>query len=326
MTDTRDEVQYALGWVLRDLRLHPSAVTLRARVYPIPTAMSDPLSLLRDVVQQILYEVCYTRRLSAAEFDATADPPAPAAVPDIPSLVGAAVGIEPAWDAGWRLLGPSSAAGAYVAKGESVRWAGVGEFAPDPTDGGVWLLVPRQSTAQMPGFFFVIGRTPGDQMEETNLVRFYLHSTASTTVAVASAVIGVLDACQVPFRYKTLASTPLYDRTDASVLYVSARHADFVARRLRDSLGRRHEWLRPAVPLFTARVAHGIGMAVDPGTGASFGMDRCGLVADAIVAAWRAGQTSETERWQTVVARFAAAGLDMARPFLRAGQAPWLAA
>jgi HopA1 effector protein family len=62
-------------------------------------------------------------------------------------------------------------------------------------------------------------------------------------------------------------------------------------------------------------------VAVDPGTGESYGTHRCRLAAEGIVDAWHAGSQDVLARLEAVAARFAAAGLDLGRPYLGPGGA-----
>jgi len=73
------------------------------------------------------------------------------------------------------------------------------------------------------------------------------------------------------------------------------------------------------VPLFTRRLRAGIGVAEDPGNGESFGMHRCRLAADAIVAAWWQGRADPEARFEAVEARFRLYGLTLDRPYLAPG-------
>jgi hypothetical protein len=74
--------------------------------------------------------------------------------------------------------------------------------------------------------------------------------------------------------------------------------------------------LEAATPLFTKTLWPGVGAAVEPGTGESFGQHRCRLAAEGIVDAWRQGEQKAPARLAAVEARFVAAGLDLSRPWL----------
>lgn len=62
--------------------------------------------------------------------------------------------------------------------------------------------------------------------------------------------------------------------------------------------------LRSPTPLFARRLARGIALSDNPPGGASFGVSRMTLVAEALVARWRTGLTAST----SACAWFVAAG------------------
>jgi hypothetical protein len=68
--------------------------------------------------------------------------------------------------------------------------------------------------------------------------------------------------------------------------------------------------------LFTRALRPGVGLAEEPNTGESFGMNRCRLVAEGIADAWRRGDQSLPGREAAIAARFTAAGCDLSRPHL----------
>ena len=113
---------------------------------------------------------------------------------------------------------------------------------------------------------------------------------------------------------KTPAAPASYDRADAAVLYVGSRYFPIAARIV--SSVREKAPLEAATPLFTKTLWPGVGAAVEPGTGESFGVHRCRLAAEGMVEAWRQGEPSTEGRLAAIEARFSAAGLDLWRPWL----------
>ena len=73
---------------------------------------------------------------------------------------------------------------------------------------------------------------------------------------------------------------------------------------------------KSATPLFTKTLWPGIGAAVEPGSGESFGSHRCRLTAEGIVDAWREGEQKTQARLVAIAKRFLGAGLDLTRPWL----------
>jgi len=77
--------------------------------------------------------------------------------------------------------------------------------------------------------------------------------------------------------------------------------------------------LKPSVPLFAKPLRPGIAVADDPGGGQSFGMNRCGILAEAMVQAWHRGESRPEAQLAIVEARFADYGLTLDRPYLASG-------
>src|SRR6185369_10898498 len=73
--------------------------------------------------------------------------------------------------------------------------------------------------------------------------------------------------------------------------------------------------LRPDPPMFTRRLAPGLGLAEDPQNGMSFGQSRCRLVVQGL----RDAYDRDEEREPAVAAAFRGLGLDPLRPWLEAG-------
>ena len=68
--------------------------------------------------------------------------------------------------------------------------------------------------------------------------------------------------------------------------------------------------------MFTCRLVGGVGMAEDFKAKTSFGMHRCGLVAEGIVQAYLAGEQSIEARVDTIEHVFQANGIDIEKPYL----------
>ena len=288
---------------------------------PLPVSPgASPEVALVEALQQTMYAEAYTRRLRTAW-----SLPGPETGEDEPfkrALSEANDGRE-RWDAGWRVyqLGPGGQA--FVQKGDRHRAPQPGEYVLDgepPAQVGstVRLRIPAESWQRQPGFYFAFGETPADVFDDVQTVRLYFHATSAVAPEIVRHLTAALNLYRVPFQFKTLAHPAHYTRTDPAVLYVARRHAacalDLVAGLPDSVLG----GLRPDVPLFAKRLHDGIGVAEEPGTGESFGMHRCRLVAEAVVEAWQQGTQDVGARLIRTRARFEAHGLDLDRPYLNA--------
>jgi len=275
---------------------------------------------LAEAIQKTMYDRCYAHRLGDTRARAN-DEAAPSFAR---SLIEANAGRE-RWEPGWVIYQFGANGQIFVRKGERQRIAMPGGFSSDVLPGEalqvgarVSLYVPREAIGLQPGYYFALGETLDELAEQLSLIRFYFHCGAEAAAALLRAMTSALNRFQVPFQLKAPIRRSLYGRTDAVVLYVGVRYFVIIARII-ESVVYDRLTLAPSVPLFTKCLWPGIGVAVEPLTRESFGMHRCRLAAEGIVDAWREGRQDLTARVTAVRARFAEAGLDLARPYLGPG-------
>jgi hypothetical protein len=232
------------------------------------------------------------------------------------------------WEPGWvvRAVEPDGVLVVHKQTDDLTLWARPEQFRPRLEAAGpgavgrLWL--GKELREMLPGYYMALGdadQEDHDPESPPSTVRFYFHLVAAGAELWVRELTGRLNEASVPFHAKLHSDPAMYLRADAAVLYVArsdlartmailpALHAS-VARHLRSS-----------TPIFTKRLARGLGVAEDPGDGRSFGQHRCGLVAEALVRHFEAGGTTGRGASSAVVARFAEAGLDSRRPWLNAG-------
>jgi len=277
---------------------------------------ADPLV---SAIQALLYDRCYAQRSSPP---ASLSTPGQSVDPAFARALVAANGGRERWEKGWTIhqFGPNGQV--FVRKGDRERAAVPGSFIFDGVPGWtpqigamVSLRVPHESFDAQPGYYFAFGDVLDELADQMTLVRLYFHCSAESAPRLIGELTGSLNRFQTPFQLKAPAAPGFYGRTDAAVLYVAARHFSVVARIV--ALVRHEIALEPTTPLFTKRLWPGIGAAVEPGSGESFGTHRCRLTAEGVVSAWRADGGQDIERRLTAVAaRFAVDGFDLDRPWL----------
>ena len=190
--------------------------------------------------------------------------------------------------------------------------------------GGEWRIGARcrvrvgKEIHDFDGFYLARGDAEEDRRPPA-VVRLYWHLAPAAAVAWMAAVTSRLNAAGIPFQAKTLRVPGDYRRADAAVLYLArprlAAARDLVAEIYREIAG----GLRPAVPLFTLRLAPGLGLAEDPRGGRSFGQHRSQVAAAALWRSFEEGGDSTAARLAALVRAFREAGLDPERPYLEAG-------
>lgn len=306
--------------------ISPSAFSFAGKMFAAEDLTLSPWStkqtrnpLVAKLVDQ-LYSSCYCRRFTGDQSSEIVWPP-----PDdtfLTELSMAHAGRE-RWDSGWqthRLL-PS---GQIIAqKGGSTRLLWPGEFVSHEGPGiamregaRVSVFAPRDSKEMQPGFYFVFSETIADQQDDYNLLRFYWHVKYTGAPLLVKLITKEFNRFQIPFRFKSLAIRAFYGRTDAAVLYINKRFYRISVELLADIYHELQDHLGADTPLFTKHLAPGLGLAEEPGTGESFGQNRCRILAEGLWNAYEKGLRLEHERLQEVRQQFERNGLSLDVPFL----------
>lgn len=236
------------------------------------------------------------------------------------------------WADGWEQeelegLGPG-----MVAAGRAglILLAGEGEYKRDEGGGvgakSLLLRFGKDLPAVSPGFYMALGdadleAADGIQEPADDLVRFYWHTTPEGAVTLMSLATPALNKARVPFKLKVLNDPERYDRCDAAVLYIRRGRYSQVAALLEGIYTQLRSDLHEATPAFTRRLAPGLGLAEDPGGGDSFGLHRCGLVAEGLIRAYEGGAHSRDARLRSVTDYFVESGISLDAPYLRPGSA-----
>ena len=240
---------------------------------------------LIQAIQATFYDRCYTRRPARVAAMPAADPGF------VQRLAAANAGRE-GWDKGWVVHQFGAERPGFCAQGRARahrRAGGVplgshGGEAPQ-IGASVSLRVPRETLEAQPGYYFAFGETLDELADQLSIVRFYFNCRADGAAALLGALTGLAQSLPDALPAQGADGAGGYDRADAAVLYVGARYFPIVARivmQMRDRVP-----LEDAVPLFTKRLWPGVGVAMEPGSGESFGSHRSRLVAEGLVDAWR---------------------------------------
>jgi len=202
-----------------------------------------------------------------------------------------------AWESGWRIVEVRSLDKIAVRKDKVVFWvnrAGL-KTASRSLLPGIFcrVRVEKEMRHLSPGFYFAIGN--GDPIttkdREGALLRLYWNLRAEAAVKYMASATRLFNESRVPFRTKVLSDPRSYSRADAGVLYVEQRATSRIVPTIRRLYELIKEGLRDDVPMFTKKLAPGLGLAEDPGSGLSFGQSRCTLVAQGLWSIFVKGET-----------------------------------
>jgi hypothetical protein len=307
----------------------PASLKFGGQAIPIGESATSPASGLTQTsplvtqLQNTLYQQCYCRRFSPATYP----PPAAAHFSADPSFVAQLSQANTStsrWDAGWQVRRVETNGQIWADKGGLIRTLWPGEYmnfnAPgSPIKKGdlLSIYVARESTTVQPGLYFAFGETvmPSNHLD---IVRFYWNLDSIGAQPLMQRITRDLNRFQVPFQFKCSIYLQGYDRRDSAVLYIHKTYHAIVRQLISAWADECASALRDDVPLFALPVEKGVGLAEDPGTGESFGMNRCRHIAEAIWTAHSSGVPRQAYL-QAIQKHFHGHGLDSARLYLNPG-------
>lgn len=179
---------------------------------------------------------------------------------------------------------------------------------------------PKELLKLSPGFYVALGNEGLAFEPGRVLVRFYWNLCAEEAPGLIRCATQRLNDEQIPFRLKVVNDPARYDRCDAGVLYVQRTDYEQVLPHVRRILVELGADLKKETPVFTKVLAPGLGLAEEPAvSGDSFGMDRCRLLAEAIVRIHERAVAAATDRLGVIEEVFAEDGISTAIPYLNPG-------
>jgi len=309
--------------------LSPTAFSFAGQVFngqmippmQLGQAQMQPENMLVGQLQHALYMYTYIQR-----FDGILSTPPMIQQPsdDLIEVLSQANTSCERWDVGWQIVQVAPSGQVLAHKNSATRSLWPGEFltqdgpgAPLRVGAMIRIYSPRESKALQSGFYFAFGETASEPQEMYEAVRFYLNSSAESAIELMQQVTHTLNRFKIPFRFKCCTYPVLFYRLDSSVLYVTKRHYRITAELLLDIYRRLQHPLEPETPMFTRRLAPGLAFAEEPGTGESFGMLCCRIVAEGLWSASIQGAQSIQARLNEVKKQFERYGIDFEQPYLR---------
>ena len=282
----------------------------------------DARMLMMSHLGSLLYLQCYCRRFSGQidrrEMLAITNP-------DFVKQLSGANNSREHLNPGWRVI-KKLPTGHFVAeKNGLTRLLFAGEFISRadlkrPVEEGtpISIFSPRESTTMHPGFYYIFGETLGDDQDDTDLIRFYWNVSADGAPKLVSLLTHLLNRFQVPFRLKIVNNPNNYIRADAAVLYLNKRLYRLVSELLNDVLSQISNELKPETPLFSKKLAPGLGFAEEPMTGESFGQHRCRILAHSLWTVYEKRLDDAESQLREIATQLEANGVDPEFPYRNA--------
>jgi HopA1 effector protein family len=193
------------------------------------------------------------------------------------------------WSKQWKVVNVNSDGSVIVDKNELRKLAKSGEYLKEvpiknlKQGDFVKLFIPTELLTQEDGFFHIYSKEISDDFNEA-MIRFYFNLTPEGAIKLVELLSEKLT---IPFHFKCLKKSASYTRADAGVLYFDKRYFFEIYPILQTIFTEIKPFLKPETPLFSLKIANGIGFAENPPEeGESFGTNRSKLIAEAIVKAF----------------------------------------
>jgi class II lanthipeptide synthase len=299
-------------------KLSPQLTRLVRRALTPETARAYLLFNL----QSQLYKDFYCRGFAAPARREVIGLPAVEAMSFVQQLSDANGG-SGCWENGWEVRAIEGDRLVVQRRGLELR-AGPDDYRASrdcPIEPGMRLSLrfPKELLNVSPGFYLALGDEELTDDDSRTLVRIYWNLMSEGAIQLIQSASTLLNQAKLPSRLKTLNDPTRYTRCDAAVLYVRQGDYDAVSAVLKAIYPELAAHLKRGTPVFTKRIAPGVGLAEDPGDGESFGLHRCRVLAEGLIRAYQRREKSIQERLRTVERCFAEHNVNLDAPFLNPG-------
>jgi HopA1 effector protein family len=152
--------------------------------------------------------------------------------------------------------------------------------------------------------------------EEVKLVQLYFNFTPDAAVEIAHKLTHELNTLNIPFQFAILHDPALFYRYDPGTLWLPQAGYLEMQTVLTQIYQVYQAEFSPNVPLFSKQLAPGLGIAEIPATPGTFGMQRCELLAEALLAVMEQDLTLTADKLSLIRQELTTAGIDWLRPYL----------
>jgi HopA1 effector protein family len=186
----------------------------------------------------------------------------------------------------------------------------------------VGILMPKNR--QQNGFYVAISNKGQDRQgnPDTNLGAggIYFNINPGGAIALMDILTSQLNVAEISFSFQVLYNSSGYGRYDSGVLNFERSDYPEIHKILQTVYIEHQSYFQPEVPLFTKFLAPGLSLAEEPTqkftAQESFGINRCQIIANALLEAWQKGNNSIEERINTIHKHFGEQLVDLQRPYL----------
>lgn len=185
------------------------------------------------------------------------------------------------------------------------------------------IFYAKESRSLQNGFYYAFGEEVEDHTRGAGLIRLYWNISAEGAPMLVALITSRLNRFRVPFRFKCATARSQFSRTDVAVLYLGKPFFRITAELMLDVHPAVADFLDDDVPLFSKKIARGLSVAEDPGTGESFGQSRCQRLAQSVWDCYLRGEQSYQGRVSEFRRLLEQSGIHPEHLHLNAGSLDW---
>ena len=185
------------------------------------------------------------------------------------------------------------------------------------------IFYAKESRSLQSGFYYAFSETSEEETRGFGLVRLYWNIGPDGAPRLINSLTSRLNRFHVPFRLKCVTARSQFERTDGGVVYLGKRFFKIAAELMLDVHPLVSDFLDEDVPLFSKKVAKGLSVAEDPGTGESFGQSRCQRLAESVWNCYLRNDQSTEARLSEFSRLLMEKGIDPEHLHLNKGSVDW---
>ena len=174
----------------------------------------------------------------------------------------------------------------------------------------------RLPNAYLIGDYYMAIGNQGKPASDQTCINLFFNTIADGAVILMTILTRALNRQDCSFTFKVvnepLTGQPGSLRFDAAVLCLQSTHYQHLRLVLQENYSSYQPFLRTPIPLFALPLAPGIGLAESPAGEHDFGLDRCQMLAEALLAS----DPTPASRQRAIQQSFAQHRLDWLRPHL----------
>lgn len=167
------------------------------------------------------------------------------------------------------------------------------------------------------GYYIAVANV-GPKIDKT--AEIYFNVSAEGAAYLMRNLTEGFNQVAIPFTLKALYNPSEYECRDPLTLYFSCSDYEPIREVLQSIYAEGSRYFQDETPLFTKRLAPGLGLAEEPedtfSEAEDFGQNRCQVVADGLLEAWQQGDETVAGRMKAVLHRLSLHKISLERPYL----------